>query len=147
MKFALQKAVNIPVNAISAVSGAHLRDKLQRLLVLLSGQQVEITNSKISVQEHPAALPFCKYLFAKMVVVGIVWLKAQESFSDRPSSICSSACHLFVTYTFFYFFRTTWLILTKLTTIHPWEEGIQVCSSEGGHPSPRGANSKKNKIH
>ncbi|XP_061189883.1 mRNA export factor GLE1-like [Saccostrea echinata] len=68
MKFDLQKAVNIPVNAISAVSGAHLRDKLQRLLVLLSGQQVEITNKRVSVRDHPAALPFCKYLIAKMVV-------------------------------------------------------------------------------
>lgn len=69
LKFDLQKAVNIPVNAISAVSGAHLRDKLQRLLVLLSGQQVEITNRRVSVSEHPAALTFCKYLIAKMIVV------------------------------------------------------------------------------
>ncbi|XP_062587999.1 mRNA export factor GLE1-like [Saccostrea cucullata] len=68
MKFDLQKAVNIPINAISAVSGAHLRDKLQRLLVLLSGQQVEISNKRVSVRDHPAALPFCKYLIAKMVV-------------------------------------------------------------------------------
>lgn len=68
LKFDLQKAVNIPVNAISAVSGAHLRDKLQRLLVLLSGQQVEITNKRFSVNEHPAALTFCKHLIAKMVV-------------------------------------------------------------------------------
>ncbi|XP_052717759.1 mRNA export factor GLE1-like [Crassostrea angulata] len=68
LKFDLQKAVNIPVNAISAVSGAHLRDKLQRLLVLLSGQQVEIANKRVSVNEHPAALTFCKHLIAKMVV-------------------------------------------------------------------------------
>lgn len=56
LKFDLQKAVNIPVNAISAVSGAHMRDKLQRLLVLLSGQQLEIANKRVSVNEHPAAL-------------------------------------------------------------------------------------------
>lgn len=68
LKFDLQKAVNIPVNAISAVSGAHMRDKLQRLLVLLSGQQLEIANKRVSVNEHPAALTFCKHLIAKMVV-------------------------------------------------------------------------------
>lgn len=83
LKFDLQKAVNIPVNAISAVSGAHLRDKLQRLLVLLSGQQVEITNKRFSVNEHPAALTFCKHLIAKMVVVSYVSLKIVLLFSHN----------------------------------------------------------------
>ena len=72
LKFDLMKAVSIPFNAISAVSDAHLRDNLQRLLVLLSGQQVEINNKRVSVSEHPIALNFCKYLIAKMIVVSLV---------------------------------------------------------------------------
>jgi hypothetical protein len=46
-----------------------------------------------------------------------------------------------------FFSRTTGPILTKLGTNHPWGEGIQVCSNEGGCPSPRGDNSETVKIH
>jgi hypothetical protein len=42
-----------------------------------------------------------------------------------------------------FFSRTTWPILTKLGTNHPWVKGIQVCSNEGDIPSPRGDNSEK----
>jgi hypothetical protein len=45
------------------------------------------------------------------------------------------------------FSRTTGPILTRLDTDHPRVEGIQVCSSEGDNPSPRGDNSKRVKIH
>jgi hypothetical protein len=41
------------------------------------------------------------------------------------------------------FSRTTWPILTRLDTNHPWVEGIQVCSNEGHSPSPRGDNSER----
>jgi hypothetical protein len=44
------------------------------------------------------------------------------------------------------FSRTTRPILTRLGTNHPWEEGIQVYSNEGEHPSPRGDNSKRIKM-
>lgn len=74
LKFDLMKAVSIPFNAFSAVSDAHMRGNLQRLLVLLSGQQVEINNKRVSVSEHPTALNFCKYLIAKMIVVSLVLL-------------------------------------------------------------------------
>ena len=70
LKFDLMKAVSIPFNAFSAVSDAHMRGNLQRLLV--SGQQVEINNKRVSVSEHPTALNFCKYLIAKMIVVSLV---------------------------------------------------------------------------
>jgi hypothetical protein len=46
-----------------------------------------------------------------------------------------------------FFSRTTGLILTKLGTNHLWLKGIQVCSSEGDCPSPRGGNSERVKIH
>jgi hypothetical protein len=46
-----------------------------------------------------------------------------------------------------FFSRTTGPILTRLSTIHPWVKGIQVCSKEGDSPSPRGDNSKRVKMH
>ena len=68
-KFELQKAVNTPINAISAISGSHLRDKLQRVCALLSGQQVEVGGRKVSASDHPGGVAFCKDLFAKKIVV------------------------------------------------------------------------------
>jgi hypothetical protein len=45
------------------------------------------------------------------------------------------------------FSRTSWPILTRLGTNHPWVKGIQVCSKEGDNPSPRGDNSERVKMH
>lgn len=68
-RFDCQKAVNIPVNAISPVSASHLRDKLQKLTLLLSGQPVVIGDGiRISAAQHPAGVPFCKDLLAKKFV-------------------------------------------------------------------------------
>ena len=67
-RFTLQKAVNTPINAISPNSGAHLRDKLQKICKLLSGQEVEVGGQKISASQHPAGVTFCKHLFAKRIV-------------------------------------------------------------------------------
>jgi hypothetical protein len=64
-------------------------------------------------------------------------LKAQVSYSDRLSVNF---------YIFDFFFRTTWPILIKLGTNHPWGEGILICSNEGDCPSPRGDNHKRVKI-
>jgi hypothetical protein len=41
-----------------------------------------------------------------------------------------------------FFSITTESILTSLITSHPGRKGIQVCSNEGGRPSPRGRKSK-----
>ena len=46
-----------------------------------------------------------------------------------------------------FFFRSTGPIQTRLSTNHPWVEGIQVSSNEGERPSPRGDNSERVKIH
>ena len=46
-----------------------------------------------------------------------------------------------------FFSRTTGPILTKLGTKYPWVKGIQVCSNEGPHSSPRGDNNEIAKIH
>lgn len=71
MKFDIQKAVNNTINNISPVSGDHLRDKLQRLQNLLSGKTVDLSGRSFSISGCPRALPFCKYLIAKMIVVCI----------------------------------------------------------------------------
>lgn len=71
MKFDIQKAVNNTINNISPVSGDHLRDKLQRLQNLLSGKTVDLSGKSFSISGCPRALPFCKYLIAKMIVVCI----------------------------------------------------------------------------
>ena len=71
-KFDLQKAVNTPINAISAVSGLHLKDKLQRVCGLLSGQHVEVGGHRVTAGDHPGGVAFCKDLFAKKIVVWIM---------------------------------------------------------------------------
>ncbi|XP_019614919.1 PREDICTED: nucleoporin GLE1-like [Branchiostoma belcheri] len=63
--FDLQKAVNTPLNAISSHSASHVTDKLKRLCKLLQGQQVEVSDKRISTASHPLALPFCKELLAR----------------------------------------------------------------------------------
>ena len=69
VRFNLQRAVNTPINAISAISGSHLRDKLQRLHNLLTGQPVEVSGKSIVATEVPEGVAFCQNLVAKMLVV------------------------------------------------------------------------------
>jgi hypothetical protein len=45
-----------------------------------------------------------------------------------------------------FFYRTSGPNLTRLSTNHPSGKGIQVSSSEGECPFPRGGNSKRVKI-
>ena len=54
-KFDLHKAVTTPINAISDQSPRHLRDKIERLAQLLSGQAVQMGGKQISIIKHPAA--------------------------------------------------------------------------------------------
>lgn len=68
-RFDLQKAVSIPVNAISTQSGEHLMDKITRLRRLLSGQPVEVTGKSLSINQHPEAKLYCCNLLAKKLVV------------------------------------------------------------------------------
>lgn len=50
-----------------------------------------------------------------------------------PSSVRSSA-----NFSHFIFFRATMPISTKLSTMHPWVKGVQVCLNKGPHPFERG---------
>lgn len=64
-KFTLQKAVNTPLNSLSGVSPSHLQDKVEKLVQLLSGQQVTVVDKTISITQHPHARTFCLGLAAK----------------------------------------------------------------------------------
>ncbi|OWF38806.1 nucleoporin GLE1-like [Mizuhopecten yessoensis] len=86
LKFDLQKAVNTPINAISQVSGEHMREKLKRLLDLMSGKSVEVGSKRVSVGVHPQALTFCKYLAAKMFVK-----KGDEQVSSKHETAFATA--------------------------------------------------------
>ena len=55
-KFDLQKAVNIPINALSAHSSSQLNDKINRLVALLSGNNVEVGGKRINCKGHPSGL-------------------------------------------------------------------------------------------
>lgn len=81
LKFDIQKAVNTAINAISPVSGDHLRDKLKRLLQLLSGQTVEGAGRQFTLNQHPQAPMFCRHLIAKMIVK-----KGEEQVSSKHES-------------------------------------------------------------
>ncbi len=55
-KFELQKAVNIPINALSAHSPSQLNDKILRLVSLLSGDNVEVGGRRVNCKAHPSAM-------------------------------------------------------------------------------------------
>ncbi|XP_045171879.2 mRNA export factor GLE1-like [Mercenaria mercenaria] len=80
-KFDIQKGVNTSINAISPVSGDHLRDKLKRLLQLLSCQPVEVSGRRIRLDQHAQGPVFCKHLIAKMIVK-----KGDEQVSSKHES-------------------------------------------------------------
>ncbi|XP_075221112.1 gle1 RNA export mediator isoform X2 [Lycorma delicatula] len=52
-RFSCQRAINIPVNAISPISREHMQDKYSRLCSLLKGQPVVVSNNTITASSHP----------------------------------------------------------------------------------------------
>ena len=85
--YLLQKAVNVPVNAISPTSANHLQDKFFKLSRLISGQLVETGHGKVAASSHPEGIAFCKNLLAQKFVVSILvilstgWLSLFFTFS------------------------------------------------------------------
>ncbi|XP_052860926.1 mRNA export factor Gle1 [Anopheles cruzii] len=67
-RFNCQKAINIPVNAISAVNREHFIDKYNKLAALLSGQNVKVADVNVSVNGHPLGRTYCTMLLAKKFV-------------------------------------------------------------------------------
>lgn len=61
-RFECQKAINIPVNAISGINEQHLRDKYERLHNLLIGK------SSPNVGQYQQGAAFCKNILAKKIV-------------------------------------------------------------------------------
>ncbi|GJQ80834.1 hypothetical protein Trydic_g9420 [Trypoxylus dichotomus] len=68
-KFDCKKAVNIPVNAISAVNTQHLLDKYMKLSNLLAGNPVPVGDSQMSAKTHPEGTAFCTDLLAKKFIL------------------------------------------------------------------------------
>lgn len=67
-RFNCQKAINTPVNAISAVSREHFVDKFNKLDALLSGQPVKTGDTAVSINGHPLGKVYCTMLLAKKFV-------------------------------------------------------------------------------
>lgn len=67
-RFDCQKAVNTPVNALSSVSGAHIRDKFDKLSKLLRGERVQVLDIDVAATQHPQGLAYCTALLAKKIV-------------------------------------------------------------------------------
>ncbi|CAG9565611.1 unnamed protein product [Danaus chrysippus] len=67
-RFDCQKAVNTPVNALSSVSGVHMRDKFDKLSKLLRGERVQVLDTFVTATQHPQGLPYCTALLAKKIV-------------------------------------------------------------------------------
>jgi hypothetical protein len=68
LKSELTQAVNTTLNAVSATSREHLRDKLNKLTQLLAGQVVEINERKVCAAGHPSGVKFCMAMLAKRIV-------------------------------------------------------------------------------
>nr|CAD7396158.1 unnamed protein product [Timema poppensis] len=88
-RFECQKAVNVPVNAISHVSSAHMTDKYIKLSRLISGQPVEVGGSTISASRHPQGVAFCKNLLAKKFVA-----QGELTVSSKPEAAFAIAAIL-----------------------------------------------------
>ncbi|KAG6457682.1 hypothetical protein O3G_MSEX010438 [Manduca sexta] len=67
-RFDCQKAVNTPVNALSSVSGLHMKDKYDKLYKLLKGERVQVLDIYVRATEHTQGLAYCTALLAKKIV-------------------------------------------------------------------------------
>ncbi|XP_050079784.1 mRNA export factor Gle1 [Anopheles maculipalpis] len=80
-RFNCQKAINVPVNAISAVNREHFIDKYNKLAALLSGQNVKAGDGVVSINGHPLGRTYCTMLLAKKFVS-----QADTSISSNASA-------------------------------------------------------------
>ncbi|KAI4466902.1 gle-1-related [Holotrichia oblita] len=80
-KFDCKKAVNIPVNAISAVNSNHLQDKYIKLSNLLAGKPVPVGESQMSAAKHPQGIAYCMDLLAKKFI-----LQGDLTISSNPEA-------------------------------------------------------------
>lgn len=66
IRFECQKAINIPVNAISSINEQHLRDKYDKLQSFLIGK------SSPNLTQYPQGTLFCKDHVAKKLIVHFI---------------------------------------------------------------------------
>ncbi|KAL3288031.1 hypothetical protein HHI36_002483 [Cryptolaemus montrouzieri] len=85
-RFDCKKAINLSVNAISAVSSQHLHDKYVKLSNLIRGQNVVIGDFKINASQHPRGIQYCIDLLAKKFV-----LQGDLMVSSNPEAAFSFA--------------------------------------------------------
>jgi nucleoporin GLE1 len=67
-RFECQKEVNICVNALSAGTADHLKDKLFRMSRLIAGQHMEFGHGQVLASSHPEAIAFSRNLLAKKFI-------------------------------------------------------------------------------
>ncbi|XP_022220346.2 nucleoporin Gle1 [Drosophila obscura] len=64
-----QRAINLPLNAITAVSPQHLSNNFEKLYNFFAGQPVRVMNdATITINDHPLARDYCMLLMAKKFV-------------------------------------------------------------------------------
>ncbi|KAH8321302.1 hypothetical protein KR074_001098, partial [Drosophila pseudoananassae] len=64
-----QRAINLPLNAISAVSPQHLSNNFDKLYTFFAGQPVKLLNgASMTINDHPLARDYCLLLMAKKFV-------------------------------------------------------------------------------
>ncbi|KAK9872351.1 hypothetical protein WA026_017810 [Henosepilachna vigintioctopunctata] len=85
-RFDCKKAVNLTVNAISAVNSEHIRDKYVKLYNLIKGQNVVIGDFQINASKHPKGIQYCIDLLAKKFV-----LQGDLMISSKPEAAFSFA--------------------------------------------------------
>ncbi|XP_026841634.1 nucleoporin GLE1 [Drosophila persimilis] len=64
-----QRAINLPLNAITAVSPQHLSNNFEKLYNFFAGHSVRVMNdATITINDHPLARDYCMLLMAKKFV-------------------------------------------------------------------------------
>ncbi|KAI8035705.1 hypothetical protein M5D96_011455 [Drosophila gunungcola] len=77
-----QRAINLPLNAISAVSPQHLGQNFDKLYSFFAGQPVKVMNgSTITINDHPLARDYCMLLMAKKFVS-----QSETAISSNPQA-------------------------------------------------------------
>lgn len=87
-RFDCQKAINIPINAISAVTSQHLTDKYEKLAAILSGNVVKIGDTSVSAESHPLGRQYCTLLIAKKFVSQADTMIASNVQAAYPIAAC-----------------------------------------------------------
>ncbi|XP_068148577.1 mRNA export factor Gle1 [Drosophila tropicalis] len=76
-----QRAINMPLNAISAVSPQHLQQNFDKIYNFFNGQPVKVMNQSITINDHPLARDYCLLLVAKKFVS-----QCETSISSNPQA-------------------------------------------------------------